>query len=140
METLIEVRNHVLARFIDKTLVTLDDLSTITLSEELKSRSEAIFQTVLSDLVKADVVREVESDARGGVAWMLTVPLSAGMQEVPIDSELAIGIAHEINAYREGMEMQDEWPPADAMQINPANIYMLLAIITDLRSEDSEHD
>ena len=144
--TLLHLRNQIVQHFCEHDTLTPDQFGRFEVSKDMEGRKTELVNTVLGDLAGAGMIRlllgAMADPATGAPAkdpiWILTSPMGAAGQEVPITLPTAAAIADESAAFVDAYE--EDWPVPDALSIGEHNVLMLLAIIARLRSEDCDED
>lgn len=135
--TIIEIKNQLISHFYDKNVFDMEvDAPKIRLSDELEPVRKEVIETVLYDLMAANLTRKVQSAQRS--VWLLTQPFDSFNQSVIISASAAEIISDTINDFRDVNDIPGDL--CDKTKIVEADIMNLINIVHVLLDSDPDDD
>ena len=135
--TLLDIRNQIIGELLEKkdseSIVKIEDLKkSIKIDPEFETEKDELVLAAIEDLEEAGLIKILKSKT----FLILRQPFNTNGQEIHLSMDTCNEIANLINSYLDARE--DEGGRADVLNLSEFDIVMLLNILGDILSTDTE--
>ena len=126
-----EAKRQLLDYFLDKDSLTVADFNKLTKTKNISDEQEAAIKLGLAELVELKVISSITVGSPEKQVWVLSKPLLAYEQSIPIDGLMALKISTYVNKF---LQIAGEEPQSNPLNVSKDDLTILFDMI-DLYAE-----